>query len=140
LGPAPEPGAGVFDEQHHGVLRDLLKDMRQLAEAIRKDVRERLADIERSAVNLATKIRALKEDRKFVRKQLAALDEQENTSTSKRVRHHPANPLVCLSSWDILSLCFRLHLRCCSLSCCVCLAGLSVSRGGGAVFVSMPVV
>lgn len=78
--------ARLFSSHQHGVLRDLLKDMRQLAEAIRKDVRERLADIERDAVNLATKIRALKEDQTFVRKQLASLDEQESTSSSKRAR------------------------------------------------------
>ena len=76
----------VFQTHHHTVLRDLLKDMRQLAEAIRKDVRERLADIERDSSNLATKIRALKEDQNFVRKQLAALDEQETVNTSKRTK------------------------------------------------------
>jgi hypothetical protein len=51
----------AFGETENGAIRDLLKDMRQLSEAIRKDVRERIADIDRDAANLKTRIRALKE-------------------------------------------------------------------------------
>eukprot|EP00039_Didymoeca_costata_P006200 m.88228 g.88228 ORF g.88228 m.88228 type:complete len:2106 (+) comp13154_c0_seq1:166-6483(+) len=81
-----DPDIPQYDGDEQIVLLDLLKDMRQLAEAIRKDVRERLADIDRDSVNLATKIRAVKEDQNFVRKQLAALDEQEQQSNLKRTK------------------------------------------------------